>query len=164
MMPLKNESWRLQMIQAAHTWDYMSPLDSVSWRLCVRKKGGGRTIKASISPLYYVPACASSLMQPPCPPNVTHTHANAHKTHAQKAGKAGAYTLARTHTAERVFCSSQKVLLRSHFKWNEKMLFPRGYFVIFFVFLSFFVGGFTRTESIWSTIRLSRQRRWVIRR
>lgn len=37
------------------------------------QKGGGRTIKASMSQLYYVPACVSSLMQSRCPPNVTHT-------------------------------------------------------------------------------------------
>lgn len=37
------------------------------------QKGGGRTIKASMSQLYYVPACVSSLMQSLCPPNVTHT-------------------------------------------------------------------------------------------
>lgn len=66
----KNESSRLQIILVVDTWDYMSRPESVSWRSCV---GGGRTIKASMSPLYYVPACVSSLMQSLCPPNVTRT-------------------------------------------------------------------------------------------
>lgn len=67
----KNESSRLQIILVADTWDYMSRPESVSWRSCV--EGGGRTIKASMSQLYYVPACVSSLMQSRCPPNVKHT-------------------------------------------------------------------------------------------
>lgn len=67
----KNESSRLQIILVADTWDYMSRPESESWRSCV--EGGGRTIKASMSQLYYVPACVSSLMQSLCPPNVTHT-------------------------------------------------------------------------------------------
>lgn len=87
----KNESWRLQIILAAHTYDYISRPESVSWRLCVQ--GGGRTMKASISQLYYVPAFVSSLMQSRCPPNVTHTRANV-----------------RTRTRWAGFCSPQKMI------------------------------------------------------
>lgn len=117
---------------------YMSRPDSASWRLCVcvsvctHKKRGGweeeeRTIQASISPLYYVPACVSSLMQSPCPPNVTHTHTRARK---------GMHALdARTRRA--VFMLSLKKKKKPHFKWNRDffMWLIYIYFIFFVLFL-----------------------------
>lgn len=71
--------------------------------VCVCATGGGRTIKASVSPLYYVPACVSSLMQSPCPPSVTHARRRAR--------------------GERVSGSPQKVLLQLRFKHNGVFAF-----------------------------------------
>lgn len=113
----KNESSRLQIILVADTWDYMSRPESESWRSCV--EGGGRTIKASMSQLYYVPACVSSLMQSLCPPNVTHT-----RIYARARG-------------ERFFVLHKRnfflffFLLQTHFSWNWEIRFPRSLFIYF---------------------------------
>lgn len=120
----KNESSRLQIILVADTWDYMSRPESESWRSCV--EGGGRTIKASMSQLYYVPACVSSLMQSLCPPNVTHT-----RIYARARG-------------ERFFVLHKRNFFSLFFFYcrrisagTERFVFLEAYLFIFFVLLFF---------------------------
>lgn len=100
--------------------------------VCTHKKRGGweeeeRTIQASISPLYYVPACVSSLMQSPCPPNVTHTHTRARK---------GMHALdARTRRA--VFMLSLKKK-KAAFQVEQGFLYV-AYIYIYFIFFVLFL-------------------------
>lgn len=129
----EREGWRLQTIRAAYTWDYMSRPELVSWRLCVQT-GGGRTINASISLLYYVPACVSSLMQSLCPPNVTHTHA---------AGT-NARTRSRTHTVS-VFLVSTKGVIAAAFQ-VEHICFASSKLIYLISLFSSFLSGQSRSS------------------
>ena len=65
------------MVLAALTYIGTTCLDRNQYPdVCVCWEGRG-IMKTSIYVLCYVPACVSSLMQSPCPPNVTHKHAGA---------------------------------------------------------------------------------------
>lgn len=85
-------------------------------------KGGERTLKASISQLYYVPAFVSSLMQSRCPPNVTRTRANV-----------------RTRTRCAGFCSPQKIFFYCSriSSGTERFIFLEAYLFNFSVLLFF---------------------------
>lgn len=90
------------------------------------QKGGGRTIKASMSQLYYFPACVSSLMQSLCPPNVTHT-----RIYARARG-------------ERFFVLHKRNFFLFFFFYcrrisagTERFVFLEAYLFIFFVLLFF---------------------------
>lgn len=99
------------------------------------QKGGGRTIKASMSQLYYVPACVSSLMQSRCPPNVTHT-----RIYARARGERFFVLHKRNF-----FLSLFFFLLQTHFSWNGEIRFPRSLF-IYFLCASLLSSGFIRSS------------------
>lgn len=100
--------------------------------------GGGEEgpSKTSISPLYYVPACVSSLMQSPCPPHVS-THARANSRTPARTQWSRVFLLSTKKKKmllqpNRDFFSSKLIYLISRFTSPFQRTPPSPFFFFFF--------------------------------